>query len=37
MNPLHLPDVSEFQPDVDWKPVAARACDCSGLRAAVAG
>lgn len=24
MDPLHLPDVSEFQPDVNWKAVAER-------------
>lgn len=24
MDPLHLPDVSEFQPSIDWKQVAAR-------------
>jgi lysozyme len=33
MNPLHLPDVSEFQPNVDWKAVAGRNGGAAIIRA----
>ncbi|HEX8085714.1 MAG TPA: glycoside hydrolase family 25 protein [Solirubrobacteraceae bacterium] len=33
MSPLHLPDVSEFQPNVEWKDVAARNGGAAIIRA----
>lgn len=33
MNPLHLPDVSEFQPNVDWAAVAQRNGGAAVIRA----
>lgn len=33
MDPLHLPDVSEFQPDVDWAAVAAHNGGAAIIRA----
>ncbi len=33
MSPVHIPDVSEFQPNVDWKQVAARNGGAAIIRA----